>query len=101
MEWHTCRVISLCSVFAGQVDDPDLVDMVLRRELAPQLVSTPVYIPLTQAVVKAHENQSSAAAPHLQLDTVVGQLQEAGLQVGLSCQAVSTTSFMGGCRFVE
>ncbi|KAK7115948.1 NBAS subunit of NRZ tethering complex-like [Littorina saxatilis] len=62
-----------------EVDDPDLVDLALRRELAPQLVSTPVYALIMKAVVKA-QTQGAAAPPHLQLDTVVGQLQEAGLQ---------------------
>ena len=66
----------------SQVEDPDLVDLVLRRELAPQLVSAPVYSHVTKAVVRAHEDQGAGAPPHLLLDTVVGQLQEAGLQVG-------------------
>ena len=77
----------LHGLFAGQVDDPDLVDMVLRRELAPQLVSTPIYAHMSRTVVKAHESQGAAAPPHVQLDTVVGQLQEAGLQVVLLCHA--------------
>ncbi|XP_076465960.1 NBAS subunit of NRZ tethering complex-like isoform X2 [Babylonia areolata] len=63
-----------------EVEDGDLVDLVLRRELSPQLVSTPVYGAVCRAVVRAHHRQGSPPPPHLELDTVVGQLQEAGLQ---------------------
>ncbi|KAK7477823.1 hypothetical protein BaRGS_00030901 [Batillaria attramentaria] len=61
-------------------EDSDLIHLVLRRELAPQLVGTPIYLHICKAVVRAHETQGPAAAPYLQLETVVGQLQEAGLQ---------------------
>jgi hypothetical protein len=72
-------ILSVCA--DTQVDDPELVDLVLRRELAPQLVAAPVYAHVTKAVAHAYETQRESAPPHLLLDTVLGQLQEAGLQV--------------------
>ena len=65
------------------MDDPELVDLLLRRGLTPHLVSTPVYMIISQVVIKAHETDGDEVLPHLMLDTVVGQLCEAGLQVCL------------------
>lgn len=67
--------------FEWQVDgDGDLVDLVLRCCLTPQLAGTPIYASVTQEVLRTHEAQGATALPHKQLETVLGQLQEAGLQ---------------------
>ncbi|XP_025077701.1 neuroblastoma-amplified sequence-like [Pomacea canaliculata] len=60
--------------------DGDLVDLVLRCCLTPQLAGTPIYASVTQEVLRTHETQGATALPHKQLETVLGQLQEAGLQ---------------------
>jgi len=68
-------------LYSQNVDDDELFNLILKCHLLPNTVPTAIFPKLVEFVLMNQQADASLPTPyHLEIETVVNQLQEAGYQ---------------------